>query len=403
MSASAHVVHAALPGARLGDGVSLGTHDGRALYGEVVAIEPRRVAIAPFGSASGVALGRPVAVDPAAFRCVLGFGALGRSFDGTGAALDGGGPLRGAFVRVARDASAFARRPVAGVLWTGVRALDGLLTIARGARVGLFGAPGCGKSSLLETIARAAQADAVVVALIGERGREAEPWLGDVPSRASVVCATSERSAAERIRAAEVAMAQAVHLRERGCDVLLVLDSLARYAQALRERAVAFGEPVGRGGYPATVWPGLARYLECAGPSERGSVTLLATVLCESDDDEPLVVAARSLLDGHLVLSREAARAGRFPAFDIGASLSRTMRSVVTLEHGRAALRVRAALAMLDETRDVRGAGLADLSDPVLARAVAAEAELASFVHHPGISAPAETLEALVALSARVA
>jgi ATP synthase in type III secretion protein N len=260
-------------------------------------------------------------------------------------------------------------------LWTGVRCIDALLTIGRGARVGIFGAPGAGKSTLLETIVRGTRADAVVVALAGERGREARRWIDDLDGRTSIVCATSDRPAEERVRAASLAMAQACALAARGLHVLLVLDSLARVAYALREAAVTRGESVGRGGYPPSVFASLAQLVERAGAFPQGSVTMLATVLNDGDDRDPVSESARSLLDGHIQLSPALAQSGRFPAIDVPASASRTMSAVVTAEHAAAAASVRAALAALARSEDARALGL-EPADPLTRSAVAAEPQL---------------------------
>jgi ATP synthase in type III secretion protein N len=394
----------ALPGARIGDGVRVRAASGASLRGEVTAIGSGRVAVAPFGSIAGVAAGDRVESSPDALCYVLGYGALGRAIDAGGAPIDGGGALRGNAVRVARNAATIERQPVTSALWTGIRAIDGLLTIGRGARVGLFGAPGAGKTTLLESIARGALADAVVVALVGERGREAARWLATGDARSTIVCATADRPAAERVRAADLAMAQAVSLRARGLDVLLILDSLARYAAGLRELRAGLGESVGRGGYPPAVFAELARYLECAGNSTRGTITLIATVLCDGPDDrEPLADAARAGLDGHIVLSAELARCGRFPAIDVLASASRTMPDVASSEHRANADALRGALALLADSRDLRALGLADTGDTALARAVAAEPEIRAFLEQRSPAGPGEVLERLRALASRVA
>lgn len=394
----------ALPGARIGDGVRVRAASGASLRGEVTAIGSGRVAVAPFGSIAGVAAGDRVESSPDALCYVLGYGALGRAIDAGGAPIDGGRTLRGNAVRVARNAATIERQPVSSVLWTGIRAIDGLLTIGRGARVGLFGAPGAGKTTLLENVARGALADAVVVALVGERGREAARWLAADVARSTIVCATADRPAAERVRVADLAMAQAVSLRARGLDVLLILDSLARYATGLRELRAGLGESVGRGGYPPAVFAELARYLECAGTSTRGTITLIATVLCDgADDREPLADAARAGLDGHIVLSAELARAGRFPAIDVLASASRTMPDVASSEHRVHADAVRGALALLADSRDLRALGLADARDAALARAVAAEPEIRAFLEHRSPAGPGQVLEGLRVLASRIA
>ncbi|MBV8333041.1 MAG: ATP-binding cassette domain-containing protein [Candidatus Eremiobacteraeota bacterium] len=289
----------------------------------------------------------------------LGSCALGRAIDCDGAPLDGGPRLEGArFPATPRVPLPNEREAIAVPLWTGVRAIDALLTIGRGARVGIFGAPGCGKSTLLETIVDGCAADAVVVALAGERGREARHWIDRRDARTSIVCATSDRPAAERIACATLAFAQATALRARGLHVLLVLDSLARFAYALRERAIATGERVGRAGYPPSVFAAMARFVEVAGPLSAGSITLVATVLSDGDERDPVSDAARSLLDGHVALSERLARAGRFPAIDVPASASRTMGAIVPSAHAAHAARVRNAIAALDRFEDARALGI---------------------------------------------
>lgn len=287
------------------------------------------------------------------------------------------------------------RVPVAEPFWTGIRAIDGPLTIGRGARIGIFGSPGAGKSTLLEAIVTGSRADATVVGLIGERGREAERWFRRADSSTSVICATSDRSAGERLRAAELAFERAGSLRARGLHVLLVLDSLARVAAAARDVAIANGEPVGRAGYPPSVTGCQARLLERAGATESGSVTLVATVLSEGSlENDPVAGAAKAALDGHVVLSPRLAAAGWFPAIDLPASASRTMGDVGASGHLAAAARIRAAVYALEQARDARALGLDPAAgDPVLARAIAAEAALAAFLCQAGGAAdPAETL-----------
>jgi type III secretion protein N (ATPase) len=395
-------VLAALPSARVGDGVLVRAASGALLAGRVAAVERARVSIVPFGTLAGVSVGDRVEVSADALACVVGFGVLGRALDAEGNALDGRGTVRGMRVHPAeRGAAPSERQPVTTAFWTGIRAIDGLLTLGRGARIGIFGGPGVGKTTLLETIAEGARGDAVVLGLVGERGREAQAWFERVDRRTTIVCATSDRSAAERVRAADVAMVQAVALRERGLHVVLVLDSLARYAAALRDERVALGEPVGRGGYPPTVWTELGRYLERAGTAARGSITLLATVLSDgADEREPLSDATRSLLDGHIALSSGLARAGHYPAIDVPASTSRTMNAVVAGDHRRDAEALRAALGLLAETKDARAVGLDGGEDPALARAVAGEGAIGAFLRQREAVAPDETLRSLRSVAA---
>lgn len=399
------LVIGALPRARIGDGVRIEIARG-AVGGEVSAIERKRVVVAPFGSIEGIAVGDRMSACAEVAGAVLGFAALGRAVDAAAAPIDGGPLLRGTRVRVARAAvpSPRRRRPVTTPFWTGVPAIDGLLTIGCGARVGIFGAPGAGKSTLLEMIATGARGDAVVLALVGERGREAQRWLERLDRRTTAVCATSDRSAAERVRAADLAMSQATYLRDRGFDVVLILDSLARYAAALRELRVALDEPAGRGGYPPAVWSDLAQFVERAGTGANGSVTLVATILCEGDElHDPIAEAARSLLDGHVTLSAELAARGYFPAVDVVASRSRTMGAVVPAEHAAGAQTVRAALALLAETKDVREAGLAGVPSPPLRAALAAQPALHEFLHGAAPRAPSETLRDLRSIAQMLA
>ena len=393
-------VSAALPGARIGDGV-LVRSAAATLSGEVVALERSRVSIAPFGAVAGVAVGDRVEIAPDALCFPVGFSALGRALDATGEPLDARPPLRGLRIRIERGGAPAPgeREPVSVPLWTGVRAIDGFLTPGRGARVGLFGAPGAGKTTLLESIAAAARADAVVIALVGERGREAQTWCGRLDRRTTIVCATSDRSAAERVRAADAAMAQAEHLRAAGLHVVMILDSLARYAAALREQRIALGEHVGRGGYPPGVWSAFARYLERAGNGSHGSITLFATVLSDgADEREPVSDAARSLLDGHVALSSGLAAAGHFPAIDVLESTSRTMLSVVSNDHARAARAVRSALALLAQTADARAVGLA-VEGAALRAAVGAESAFDAFLRQTEPCAPEHTLRSLRSLA----
>jgi ATP synthase in type III secretion protein N len=398
----AQVVEAELPFATVGAGVWICARD-VAVGGRIAALNGGRATIAPFGALAGVALGDPVLVDPSVLALPPPTVLLGRAVDAAGTVLDGGAPLR---ARSLCDAVAPGERaPCRDAFATGIRAIDGPLAFARGARIGLFGAPGCGKSMLLEGIVRGASADAVVVALIGERGREAQRRIATIDCRTALICATAERPAAERVRAAEVAFAQAAALRERGLDVLLVVDSLARIAAAARELALAAGEPVGRGGYPPSTFALLARLVELAGPSRRGSVTLVATVLTDGPGDlDPVAEAVRAALDGHVVLDRGLAEAGRFPAIDVVRSASRTLGEAVSADHRRAAGLVRAAVAALERARDARSLGLDPAAgDPFLARAIAAEEAIERFLRQGDEPVPAaETLTELLRLADRI-
>ena len=255
----------------------------------------------------------------------------------------------------------------------------GCSTIGRGARIGIFGAPGAGKTTLIESVVAGCAADAIVVALVGERGREAQCWIARRDDRTTVICATSDRPPQERLLAARVAVVHAGALRERGLHVLLVIDSLARFAYASREIAVAAGESVGRGGYPPSVFAHLARLVEVSGALQHGSITLIASVINDGDDRDPVSEGARSILDGHITLSTRLAEAGRFPAVDVPASTSRTMDAVVNQSHLSAARKVTRALALLDRIEDARALGI-DPADRAARIAIAAESRIEAFI-----------------------
>jgi type III secretion protein N (ATPase) len=397
----AGMLEAELPFVRAGDTVAIRSGR-REAHARVVALEGTRATLAPSCAVDGIARGDVVTAAGAAFG-PLGTLLLGRAIDASGAALDGGPAVRS--FRVGRDRGAPAldeRRPCTQLFQTGIRGIDGPLAFGRGARIGIFGPPGAGKSTLVDAVTRGSDADATVVALIGERGREAERRVEALDARTTVVCATSDRSPAERLRAAEVAFAQAGALRARGLDVLLIVDSLARIAAAAREIALAAGEAPGRGGFPPSVFAVLARLLERAGPTSAGSVTLVATILSDGPDEhDPVSEAARAGLDGHLVLCERLARMGRFPAIDLGRSTSRTFAECAGPGHVAAARLLRAAVAALDESREARGLGIdAAAGDPFLPRCLAQEPAIDAFLRQDGAPSPfAHTLACLEAVT----
>ncbi len=349
----------AMPGARVGDVVRVHRR-GEPLACEVVGFDGGAAIAMPLGSLAGVgpddeveATGGPVAVR-------AGASLMGRVVDGLGRPLDGGAPIGGELVPIDRDPPrALERRPVARPLATGVRAIDGLLTLGEGQRVGLFAGSGVGKSTLLGCLARGTEADVVVVALVGERGREVGEFLErslgpDGRRKSVVVVATSDVSALERLRAAQVATAYAEHFRDDGARVLLLVDSITRFARAQREVGLAAGEPPVRRGYPPSAFSVLPRLLERSGQSARGSITAIYAVLVEGSDlDEPVADEVRGILDGHVVLDRAVGARGRYPAIDVTASLSRVMDSVVAPEHRDAARRLRAMVATYEAKRDL--------------------------------------------------
>ncbi len=354
------VVRASVAGVALGEVVRIDRRGAAPLPAEVVGFRGEQAVLLPLGELAGVAPAGAVwrTGEPLAVRC--GDDVLGRVLDGEGTPIDGGPPLAGERWAVDRAApSALSRPPLRAPLHTGVRVLDTLLTLARGQRVGLFSAAGVGKSTLLGQIARGATADAVVLCLVGERGRELPELLGDelAPARARtvVVCATSDAPPLVRVRAAHVATSIAEWLRDRrGANVLLLVDSLTRVARAQREVGLSAGEPPARHGYPPSVFAMLPRLVERAGATTDGSITALYTVLVAGNDlDEPIADEVRSLVDGHVVLDRRLAQRGHFPPVDVVASVSRLMHKVIDERQAEAAARVRARLAIYEEHRDL--------------------------------------------------
>jgi ATP synthase in type III secretion protein N len=357
-------VRVALPGARVGDVIEL-VRRGDALLAEVVGFDQGEAVAVPLGDMTGLGPDDPVVATGGPLEVLAGPALLGRVLDGLGRPLDGE-PLPEGLRRVPVDRApppALARQPVTRPLATGVRAIDAFTTLGVGQRMGLFAGSGVGKSSLLGAIARGTDADAVVVSLVGERGREVgdflEHSLGERGRRRSiVVVATSDAPALERLRAVQVATAQAECLRDQGASVMLLVDSITRVARAQREVGLAAGEPPARRGYPPSVFALLPRLLERSGQAERGSITALYTVLVEGGDmDEPIADEVRGILDGHIVLERAIAARGHYPAIDVTASLSRVMSGVVEERHARAARCVRTLLAAYEEKRDLVALG----------------------------------------------
>lgn len=356
-------IRASLPGARMGDVVTI-RRRGEPLFGEIVGFDEGEAVIMPLGDLRGIGPDDAVESTGAPLRVEASEALLGRVLDGFGRPLDGGPPIEGTSVWVDRSPpQALSRRPVDQVLPTGVRVIDGLLTMGEGQRVGLFAGSGVGKSTLLGAIARGTAADVVVVALVGERGREVgeflEQSLGEEGRRKSVVVvATSDTPALERLRAAQVATAYAEYFRDRGKRVMLLVDSVTRFARAQREVGLSAGEPPARRGYPPSVFAMLPRLLERSGQGESGSITAVYTVLVEgSDMEEPIADEVRGVLDGHIVLDRAIAARGRYPAVDVLASLSRVMSAIVPSEQLRAAASVRASLAAYEAKRDLISLG----------------------------------------------
>jgi type III secretion protein N (ATPase) len=381
------LVRVAVPGARIGDLLSI-RRRGEPLLAEVVGLLAGEALAVPLGELIGIGVDDEVESHARGLEVPVGAPLIGRVLDGLGRPLDGAplpDGLRTAPVDRAPPA-ALGRAAIAEPFVTGVRVLDGLLTLGVGQRVGLFAGSGVGKSTLLAAIARGAEADVVVVALVGERGREVSEFitrtLGAALSRAVVVVATSDSPPVERLRAAQTATTIAESFRDGGKRVLLLVDSVTRVARAQREIGLALGEPPARRGYPPSVFALLPRLLERGGQSENGSITAIYTVLIEGGDmEEPIADEVRGILDGHIVLSREVAARGLYPAVDVPASISRVMDVVVAADHVSDARRLRAALGTYAERRDLLAVGAyAKGADPKLDAAIALMPELERFV-----------------------
>ncbi|MCY2931773.1 MAG: FliI/YscN family ATPase [Planctomycetota bacterium] len=327
--------------------------DGRRVQAEVVGFHgPRRVLL-PFEGIDGIAPNDEVVASSALRRVALGGKMLGRVLDGLCRPIDGKGPLEGEDRRPldALPPSPLSRRQITGPLALGVRVFDGVLTIGKGQRIGIFAGSGVGKSTLLGWIARSSAADVNVLALVGERGREVRGFLEDSLGEAGlaksvVIVATADASPIQRVKAAFAAVTIAEYFRDQGRDVMFMMDSLTRFCQAQREIGLAAGEPPTTKGYCPSVFSMLPRLTERMGLAAQGSITGILTVLVEGDDmNDPVADSARSLLDGHVVLTRKLAEQGHYPAVDILQSVSRLTTSVCSKAHQQAAQRLRAMVS----------------------------------------------------------
>jgi len=337
------LLEASLPDARIGDLCRITGKDNVQVLAEVVGFNPENTLLSALGSLNGIAQGARVTPLYQPHKISVSKKLLGSVLDGFGRPLDDQSvsafALDGDHVEaypVLRSAPPATDRPrINEALSTGVRAIDGLITLGTGQRMGLFAGAGCGKTTLLAEVARNTPCDVIVFGLIGERGRELGEFLEHeldetLREKTIMVCATSDRSSMERARAAFTSTAIAEAFREEGKSVLLIIDSLTRFARAQREIGLALGEPPGRGGLPPSVYTLLPGLLERAGKTHQGSVTALYSVLMEADStNDPVADEVRSLIDGHIILNRKLAEKGHFPAIDVLSSLSRTMTNVV--------------------------------------------------------------------------
>ncbi|MGZ4122724.1 MAG: flagellar protein export ATPase FliI [Tumebacillaceae bacterium] len=353
------------PMVTVGDVCQIEATDGSQVLTEVVGFRDHDVLLMPLGDLGAIGPGNDVVATGSSLQIPVGPHLLGRILDGLGQPIDGKGPLECPHTYPANQnpPNPLTRKRINQPLSVGVRCIDGLLTVGRGQRVGLFAGSGVGKSTLLGMMARNTSADINVIALIGERGREVREFiekdLGEEGLAKSVlIVATSDQPPLVRIKGAMVATSIAEYFRDQGQDVVLMMDSVTRFAMAQREVGLAVGEPPTTRGYTPSVFAMLPRLLERAGTGSKGTITAFYTVLVDGDDmNEPVADAVRGILDGHIVLSRSLANRGHFPAIDVLASVSRVMNDLVTPDHHRAANNIKRLSSIYKDSEDLINIG----------------------------------------------
>lgn len=359
-------VESAGPDARLGDICSIFPEgeEAKPVMAEVVGFKDKKTLLMPYEAVDGIGLNCLVQNMGVPLSVEVSDDMLGRTLDGLGRPTDGALLPRGRSYPVeAMPPDPMSRAIIDEVLTLGVKAVDGLLTVGKGQRIGIFAGSGVGKSTLMGMFARNTKADINVIALIGERGREVREFierdLGEEGMRRSVVVvATSDKPALERNKAAKTATAIAEYFRDKGKDVLLMMDSLTRFSMAQREIGLASGEPPVSRGYPPSVYSEMPKLLERAGRASKGSITGLYTVLVDGDDfNEPITDTARSILDGHIVLDRKLGHKNHYPAIDVLQSISRCMSQIVDRDHKKLAGKLKSVLATYNEAEDLINIG----------------------------------------------
>lgn len=377
--------------AAIGDTCDVSTSDGERIEAEVVGFAGDRLYLMPTGDTHGLGPGARVVPRERSGLIAVGPQLLGRIIDGAAQPLDGLGPIEceDRVRLIGTPINPLERNPICEPLDVGVRAINGLATVGRGQRLGLFAGSGVGKSVLLGMMARYTSADVIVVGLIGERGREVKEFVERILGkedrrRAVVVAAPADSPPLMRMHGAWLASAVAEYFRDRGASVLLIMDSLTRFAQAQREIGLAIGEAPATKGYPPSVFARMPQLVERAGngAGRGGSVTAFYTVLVEGDDQsDPIADAARAILDGHIVLSRRIAEGGRYPAIDVEASVSRVMHEIAPADHLELARRFRQLVATYEHNRDLISIGAYQRgSDPRIDAAIAAWPRLTSYL-----------------------
>ena len=357
------------------------------IVAEVVGFKDRKTLLMPYDQTDGIGLGCIVENTGYPLQVAVSDQLLGKTLNGLGVPIDGS-TIEGGFISVEAAApDPLSREMIDTVLPLGVKAVDGLITIGKGQRIGIFAGSGVGKSTLMGMFARNTKADINVIALIGERGREVREFIErdlgpEGMKRSVVVVATSDRPALERKKAAMTATAIAEYFRDQGKDVLLMMDSLTRFSMAQREIGLASGEPPVTRGYPPSVYSEMPKLLERAGKNDKGSITGLYTVLVDGDDfNEPITDTARSILDGHIMLNRKLAHKNHYPAIDVLQSISRCMSSIATREHKQAAGKLKTVLATYNEAEDLINIGAyKNGSNPNIDYAIAKNNEVNDFL-----------------------
>jgi len=400
------------PAVAIGDCCEVITSTGRRVRTQVVGFRDGHVLSMPLEEIDGIQLRDQVIARPDDAQVPVGPDLIGRVLDGFGRPIDRKPPIHSAeSYRLHRSpGSPLDREHITERIVTGVRAIDSLVPCGRGQRLGIFGGSGVGKSTLLGSMARHNSADLTVIALIGERNREVRAFLEhdlgeEGGQRSIVVCATSDRPAPLRVRACFVALAIAEYFRDQGAHVLLIMDSVTRLAMAQREIGLAAGEPPSQKGYTPSVFNLLPRILERAGNFQKGSITGFFTVLVEGDDfNEPISDAVRSILDGHIVLSRRLAAGGHYPPVDILHSISRLSRQISDAADLQAVKKVREAMAVYDESKDLIELGAyVSGSNPRLDAAVRLRPEINAFLQQDADASPLpETLQRLRSIAERL-
>ena len=358
-------IESAGPDARLGDVCQIfpDGENAKPIMAEVVGFKDKKTLLMPYDSVDGIGLGSIVENTGNTLRVLVCDQLLGKTLDGLGRPVDGMIPEGTPYSVEAAPPDPLTREIIDEVLPLGVKAVDGLITVGKGQRIGIFAGSGVGKSTLMGMFARNTKADINVIALIGERGREVREFierdLGEEGMRRSVVVvATSDRPALVRNKAAKTATAIAEYFRDQGKDVLLMMDSLTRFSMAQREIGLASGEPPVSRGYPPSVYSEMPKLLERAGRASKGSITGLYTVLVDGDDfNEPITDTARSILDGHIMLDRKLGHKNHYPAIDILQSISRCMSQIAARDHKQAASRLKTVLATYNEAEDLINIG----------------------------------------------